>query len=96
MSGVHDIAALRSRIVEAILSSPGTLPDPAPEALISDLSDVSAGNLKIRVRWSTQASRQHQMLTSYDAVLTAIERALAQKRETDNYAAQNNERDRAA
>lgn len=77
LTGVQDVAEIKSRIIEAVQSAPGTLPDPAPEALISDLSDLSAGNLKIRSLWWTRAPRQHQMLASYDAVLTAIQRALS-------------------
>jgi small-conductance mechanosensitive channel len=79
VSGVQDanVNEMKSRIVEAIRSAPGTLPDPAPEALISDLSDINAGILKIRALWWTKASRQHQMLTSYDAVLSAIQSALS-------------------
>ena len=76
VSGVHDVATIKRRIVEAIRSVPGILTDPPPEALISDLSDVNAGTLKIIALWWTQALHQHQMLTSYDAVLTAIDRAL--------------------
>lgn len=78
VTGTKDVTALKSRIVEAIRSAPGTLADPAPEALVFDLSDLSAGTFKLRALWWTNASRQHQMLTSYDAVLTAIDRALTQ------------------
>lgn len=77
VSGVQDVGALKSRIVDAVRNAPGTLSDPPPEALLSDLSDPSAGNVKIRALWWTRASRQHQMLMSYDAVLTAIQRILA-------------------
>jgi small conductance mechanosensitive channel len=76
VTGVQDADEIKSRIVDAMRSAPGTLPDPAPEALISDLSDINIGILKIRALWWTEASRQHQMLTSYDAVLSAILRAL--------------------
>lgn len=76
VTGVKDVPDVKSRIVDAIRNAPGTLSDPAPEALVYDLSDVSAGTFKIRALWWTKASRQHQMLTSYDAVLTAIDRAL--------------------
>jgi small-conductance mechanosensitive channel len=71
-----NVDEIKSRIVEAIRSTPGTLPDPAPEALIFDLSDLKAGLFKIRALWWTRGSRQHEMLISYDAVLTAIDRAL--------------------
>jgi small-conductance mechanosensitive channel len=74
--GIQDATEIKSRIVAAMRSAPGTLSDPAPEALVSDLSDLSAGVVKLRALWWTRASHQHQMLTSYDAVLTAIQRAL--------------------
>ena len=77
VNGVHDAAEMKSRIVEAMRIAPGTLSDPAPEALISELSDLNAGTLKIRALWWTRAPRQHQMLASYDAVLTEIQQALS-------------------
>ena len=76
LTGVGDVVAIKSRIIEAMRGAPGVLPDPAAEALVSDLSDLNAGTLKIRALWWTRAPRQHQMLTSYDVVLTAIQRAL--------------------
>ena len=76
VTGIQDIAETRSLIVAAMRGAPGTLSDPAPEALISDLSDLNAGTFKIRALWWTRSTRQHQMLTSYDAILTAIQRAL--------------------
>jgi small conductance mechanosensitive channel len=76
VTGVEDVNKVKSHVVDAIRSAPGTLSDPAPEALVADLSDLNAGVVKLRALWWTRASRQHQMLVSYDAVLTAIERAL--------------------
>jgi small conductance mechanosensitive channel len=73
-----DVDEIKARIVEAIRSTPGTLPSPAPEALIFDLSDLKAGVFKIRALWWTRTSRQHEMLMSYDAVLSAIHRALSE------------------
>jgi small conductance mechanosensitive channel len=77
VTGIKDIAEVKARVVEAIRGTPGTLAEPAPEALVYDLSDLSAGAFKIRALWWTRASHQHQMLASYDAVLTAIDRALS-------------------
>lgn len=77
VDGVRDLNETRSRIIAAIRSAPGTLSDPAPEALISDLTDLNAGILKIRALWWTRAPRQHQMLASYDAVLTSIQKTLS-------------------
>ncbi len=78
ITGAHDLFEIRSRIVAAIRSAPGTLSDPSPEALISELTDLNAGTFKIRALWWTRSPRQHQMLTSYDAVLTSIQIALNQ------------------
>jgi hypothetical protein len=36
--------------------------------------EVNPDTLKIRILWSTNESRQHQMLASYDQVLTAVVR----------------------
>jgi small conductance mechanosensitive channel len=77
VKSVSDIGEMKSRIVNAVRQVPGTLSDPSPEALVLDLPDADSG-LKIRILWWTKAPRQHQMLTSYDAVLTAIRQALSQ------------------
>jgi small conductance mechanosensitive channel len=73
---VQETTEIKSRIVTAMRNTSGTLADPAPEVLVSDLSDLDAGVVRLRALWWTKASRQHQMLTSYDAVLTAIQRTL--------------------
>jgi small conductance mechanosensitive channel len=78
VNGIQNVTELKSRVVDVIRHVPGTLPDIPPEALVTDLSDLAAGDVKVKVLWWTRASRQHQMLTSYDAVLTAIERELSQ------------------
>jgi small conductance mechanosensitive channel len=91
VTGIQNVDEVKSRVVEAIRKTPGTLPDPAPEALIFDLSDLAAATFKIRALWWTKSSRQHQMLTSYDAVLTAINRALSQTKAT-RIAGQNQDR----
>ncbi|MGA3087861.1 MAG: hypothetical protein ABSD75_04570 [Terriglobales bacterium] len=73
--GVRDIADIKAHMVGAMRNAAGTLTDPTPEALVSDLNDLDAGVVKLRALWWTKASRQHQMLASYDAVLIAIQRA---------------------
>ena len=72
-----DFEALKGRIVEAVTKAEGVLAEPSPEALISDLGDPVAGVVKIRVSWWTRP-RQHQMMTTYDHVLSAIRRALGE------------------
>jgi small conductance mechanosensitive channel len=96
VSGVQDVAQVKSRIIEAVRSAPGTLSDPPPEALISDLGDINAGTLKIRALWWTRAPRQHQMLASYDAVLAAIQRALARAETVESRTTQTGSLNRAA
>jgi len=64
---------LKDMLVQTVRAVPGVLADPAPEALIVDTSPDS---VKIRVLWSTHDSHQHQMLGSYDQVLSAVIDAL--------------------
>ena len=75
--GVRDLSELKSRIIDAVKMVPGVLPQPSPEVLIMELSSPESATLKLRVLWWTEALREHQMLTSYDSVLSAISRALS-------------------
>ena len=68
----NDFDGLRLRIVDIIRRAHGTLSDPPPEALILDLGDAESKKITMRILWWTRAPRHHEMLTSYDAVLTAI------------------------
>lgn len=70
---------MKSPIVKAVRSVPGVLSDPSPEALVIDVSAADA--VKLRVLWWTHDPRQHQMLASYDRVLSAIIGAFARSRE---------------
>jgi small conductance mechanosensitive channel len=74
----EDLEVLKSRIVEAVLEAKGVLADPSPEALVVDLSDPDSDTIRIRVSWWTEP-RQHQMMTTYDHVLTCIRRTLAER-----------------
>jgi small conductance mechanosensitive channel len=78
VKAARNLSDLKSLVIEAVSKAPGTLADPSPEALVSDLADVATGAVKIKVLWSTHASRQHQKLVSYDAALSAIQHALDQ------------------
>jgi small conductance mechanosensitive channel len=71
-----DLAELKSFIIQTVSKVHGVLPDPAPEVLVMDLGDPDSDVVKVRVLWWTRAPRQHQMLTSYDSVLTAIRQTL--------------------
>jgi small-conductance mechanosensitive channel len=64
---------LKKLIVGAVRRVPGVLPDPSPQVLVLE---VNVESLKMRILWSTHDSRQHQMLASYDQVLTAVSDAL--------------------
>src|SRR3979490_533676 len=80
----HDLAVksaenfeeLRSVIINAAKRVAGVLSEPSPEALLVDLGDPRSNILKLRILWWTKSPRQHEMLTSYDSVLTAIRQAL--------------------
>jgi small-conductance mechanosensitive channel len=78
---------LKSMIIKAVQAVPGVLPDPKPEALVVDLNTLDSDTVKIRVLWWTNDSRQHQMLASYDRVLTAIVEAFRRSREKQKRAA---------
>jgi small-conductance mechanosensitive channel len=58
---------LKRAILQAVEEAPGVMSDPAPEVLVGD---VTPDAVKMRILWSTHDSRQHQMLASYDLVLT--------------------------
>jgi hypothetical protein len=68
---------IKSRILSAVRKVPGTLSEPGPEALIVNLSDDDPTGVQLRILWWTKAPRQHQMLTSYDAVLNAVRQTLS-------------------
>ena len=76
LKGVENLKDIKSRIVETVSKVPGVLADPKPEALVTDLTDLAASAVKVRVLWWTKAPRHHQMLSSYDEVLSAIGQAL--------------------
>jgi small conductance mechanosensitive channel len=76
LKDVQNLNDAKSRIVETVRKVPGVLGDPAPEALVTDLADLDAGAVKVRVLWWTKASHHHQMLSSYDEVLSAIAQSL--------------------
>jgi len=82
-----DLAELKSRVINTVRKVQGVLSDPSPEVLVMDLGDVDSNTVKVRVLWWTKAPRQHEMLTSYDKVLTAIRRALNRSTVAPNRAA---------
>jgi small-conductance mechanosensitive channel len=77
VSGIHGLAELKARIISVVRAVPGVIPEPSPEALIVNLDGPNADAIKIRVLWWTKSPRQHEMLGSYDKVLTAIAEGLS-------------------
>jgi small-conductance mechanosensitive channel len=73
------LAELKSFLVKTLAKVDGVLPEPGPEALVIDLGNADAGEVKLLVTWWTKNPRQHEMVASHDRVLTAIRDAL-QKR----------------
>jgi small conductance mechanosensitive channel len=71
-----DLNRIKTLIVDTVKKVPGLLQDPAPEALVTSLDDPQTASFKLRVLWWTKANREHEMLASYDQVLTAIGEAL--------------------
>jgi len=76
VKGICDLAELKSLIIGTVSKVEGVLPAPSPEVLVMDLGDSDSDAVKMRVLWWTRAPRQHQMLASYDRVLTAIRQSL--------------------
>lgn len=86
-----DLNRIKSVIVDTVKKVSGVLQDPAPVALVAILDDPQTASFKVRVLWWTKANRQHEMLVSYDQVLTAIGEAFKPR-----LANQNRNQDRAA
>lgn len=87
LKGIQNLDEVKSLIIKAVSKAQGVLSDPAPEALVLDLSDLDSNAVKVRLLWWTRAPRQHEMLTSYDNVLSAIRRALSRATFDQNRAA---------
>lgn len=70
---VSSLQLIRETIESAVRRVPGVLSDPEPETLVVE---ATPDTIKMRILWSTRDSRQHQMLGSYDKVLTDVVKAL--------------------
>ena len=77
VKSAENFEELRSVIINAVKRVAGVLSDPSPEALLVDLGDPGSNIHKLRILWWTKSPRQHEMLTSYDSVLTTIRQALS-------------------
>jgi small conductance mechanosensitive channel len=73
----RDLAELKAFIGKTVSKVQGVLSDPSPEVLVMDLGGPDPNAVTVRVLWWTRAPRQHQMLASYDSVLTAIRQSLS-------------------
>jgi small-conductance mechanosensitive channel len=73
---VRGLAQLKEKVLKAVQSVPGVLTDPAPEAMLVSVDFPNSEAGKLRIMWWTSAPQQHQMLASYDRVLTAIAETL--------------------
>ena len=76
VNGIRELGDLKSLVINAVSKVQGVLTDPRPEVLVMDLGDPETDAVKVRVLWWMRAPRQHQMLASYDRVLTAIGQTL--------------------
>ena len=76
VNGIRELSELKSLVIDALRKVQGVLADPRPEVLVMDLGDADLNAVKVRVLWWTKAPRQHEMLASYDRVLTAIRQTL--------------------
>jgi small-conductance mechanosensitive channel len=75
VNNIRDFGQVKSVIIDSVSKVPGVLSDPAPEALVTELGP-DATTAKIKVLWSTKASRERDMLDSYDKVLVAVGESL--------------------
>src|SRR5260370_2576230 len=76
VNGIWELAELKFLVIEALSKVQGVLADPRPEVLVMDLGDADLNAVQVRVLWWTKAPPQHDMLASYDPLLTAIRQTL--------------------
>lgn len=80
VSNAGDLDGLKAAIIETVRKVRGVLSDPAPEVFVMDLTATDSTSVKLRVLWWSSDPHQHQMLSSYDKVLTGLAAALDQAR----------------
>jgi small-conductance mechanosensitive channel len=76
LKSAQRLTEVKSLLLGAVKRVPGVLDEPSPEILVIDLGDMESNTIRVRVLWWTKAARQHQMLASYDSVLSAIRETL--------------------
>ncbi|HEY3926801.1 MAG TPA: mechanosensitive ion channel domain-containing protein [Candidatus Koribacter sp.] len=72
LKNTKDVEEIKKRVLDAVRSVAGILQDPPPEALMVGIQEPGSNSGKLKVLWWTKEPRQHEMLNSYDRVLTAI------------------------
>lgn len=77
LKGVQNLDEVKSLLVKTVSKAQGVLSDPNPEALALDLTDPDSNAVKVRILWWTHGPRQHEMLSSYDRVLSSIRLTLS-------------------
>jgi small conductance mechanosensitive channel len=87
VKGSDNLADLKSFITDTVGKVEGVLQNPKPEALVMDLGDADAAAVKVRVLWWTKAPHHHEMLSSFDQVLTALKKSLHPAQAPQNRAA---------
>ena len=80
LNNVSNLEQAKTLILGAVRNVPGILSEPAPEALLVEAGDPGSASLKIRVLWWTKHPRHHEMLASYDKVLSAIWQSFGHQR----------------
>jgi len=75
LKGIQNLADLKTQVLNVVRKVPGVVSNPSPEVFVLDV-DAGSDTAKVRVLWGTHDTSQHQMLASYDQVLTAIIAAL--------------------
>jgi len=71
------LAELKAFICKIVGRVQGVLPGPGPEVLLMGLGEPDSNVVKLRVFWWAKTPRKHEMLASYDSVLTAIGQGLS-------------------
>lgn len=72
LKDARGLPQLKSAIIGAVRSVRGVLSDPAPEVLMIGIEEPKTAGAKLKILWWTNDPRQHEMLNSYDQVLSAI------------------------
>jgi small-conductance mechanosensitive channel len=73
-----DVERMKALLLASLRDAAGVLRDPAPDALVVDLTDTA---LKIRLRWWIDPPAHYELRNGLDTVLTAVNERLRRERE---------------